>query len=266
MASVVISLHDVSPATFDESRRWLQLVERHGLVATLLVVPGRWRGSAPADSVEFVEWLKAAASRGHELSLHGWEHRSVSRSLSRSAHRSGLHRLIGRVLARGCEEFWMLGYDEAHRRVEQGLVALRECGVRTRGFTPPGWLSSPESRAALRDLDVDYTTSQFTVRDLVSRKKMPMFAFSQRPGSSVVDVAAWLNERSIETCVRRRWSFRLALHPDDLRHASIVTSVNRSMRLMARADLTSVTYGRLIDDQRSMRAGAVRLPTQWSTQ
>jgi predicted deacetylase len=262
MPSVVISLHDVSPATFEESRRWLQLVERHGLIATLLVVPGRWRGSAPADSVEFVEWLSAAAARGHELSLHGWEHRSVNPSASRSAHRSGIHRLIGQVLARGCEEFWMLGYDEAHQRVEQGLAALRECGVSTRGFTPPGWLSSPESRAALRDLDVDYTTSQFAVRDLITRKKVRMFAFSQRPGSSIADVAAWANERAIEACVRRRWSFRLALHPDDLRHASIVAAVNRSMRLMAGADLTSVTYGGLLDDRRSVRSGTV----QWSTQ
>ena len=43
---IIVSLHDVAPATATASARWLEVVERQQMVATLLVVPGPWRGSS----------------------------------------------------------------------------------------------------------------------------------------------------------------------------------------------------------------------------
>jgi uncharacterized protein len=180
--SIVVSLHDVAPATAAQSMRWLSIVEQHGMRASLLVVPGPWRNGSLANDAEFAAWLRAAGDRGHELSLHGWEHRAIRHNDdSRNATRR--HSLVGNVLARGCQEFWQLGLREADRRIAAGLEVLHAAGIETSGFTPPGWLASPETVTTLRKRGFAYTTTQRSVIDLRNDRVLPISALSQRPGS-----------------------------------------------------------------------------------
>lgn len=241
---VVVSLHDVAPASAAASAAWLDVVESHGWRATLLVIPGAWRGATLGEDAGFVDWLHAAADRGHELALHGWEHHGVLCDGRGPRHR--LRRCRGNVFARGCAEFNELDAVEARRRIHAGRRALSSVGIEPVGFTPPGWLASHDTVTVLRDEGFRYTTTQWAVLDLVGRRTIRMPAISQRPGSSLTLAASRANERVVGAFAARRRSLRIALHPDDLRHDELAAATHRMFTGLTRAGARSCTYEELV--------------------
>jgi predicted deacetylase len=127
---LVVSVHDVAPATAAETRSWLADLAGLGVPAALLVVPGPWRGPGLAEEPEFGAELRRAADAGHELALHGWSHTAQP-----GGDRS--RRWSGQVAARGAGEFWTLDAPQARARIELGLSALRAAGIEPRGVGPP---------------------------------------------------------------------------------------------------------------------------------
>jgi predicted deacetylase len=253
MPVAVVSLHDVAPATFEQSRHWLDRVEAHDLRATLLVVPGPWRSPGVASNPAFVAWLRAAHARGHEVSLHGWEHRGVDMESAITRGRSmtaAAARRYGQLMARGCGEFHTLGRFEAKRRLRLGLEALGTIGLHPTGFTPPGWLISSDSLVALRQLGFRYTTTQWSVIDLHGGRTLRIPALSQRPASPVADVAATFVRHAVEHRAQRGRAVRVALHPDDLAEQALVTSTERVLLTLSAAArsrrLRVVTYIELV--------------------
>ena len=251
MSVAVISIHDVAPATFARSREWLERVEAHGLRATLLVVPGPWGSDGLEHHDDVVAWLHDVAARGHELSLHGWEHRAVVDPVWAPTSRRGqLRSAYGRLLARGCAEFHDLGRDEAARRLRLGVAVMARCGIEPVGFTPPGWLSSPPARSVMADMGFAYTTSQWTVFDLRTDRRVRIPAVSQRPGSALAGIGATLNRVFVRHRARRSASVRLALHPNDLHHRSLVDATEQMLADLAaaqrRGSLDVVTYAELV--------------------
>ncbi|MDO8389128.1 MAG: polysaccharide deacetylase family protein [Actinomycetota bacterium] len=240
---VVISLHDVAPGSEHASRKWLQIVERHGMRASLLVIAGPWRGHSLAGDDRFAEWLRQAQGRGHELVLHGWHHHAVRDAL---ATPSALHRLYGAARARGCAEFHELGVDAARRRIEAGQAVMHHHGFDPRGFTPPGWLASAGTLQALRELGFAYTTTQWSVHDLRSDQRLQLMATSQRPGSRLARPAAAANERLAQRRFAAGRSLRLALHPDDLGTPGLRASTERTLADALVNGIESLTYGELV--------------------
>jgi hypothetical protein len=254
MSVVVISLHDVAPATLEQSRAWLDQVEARGLRATLLVVPGPWRDERLDGDPAFAEWLHAARRGGHELSLHGWEHRGVTmpRSVALSPTLTASRRLYGRIAARGCGEFHELGRVEAKQRLRMGRAALAGIGIETVGFTPPGWLISRDAITALRQLGFRYTTTQWSVHDLQRETTLRIPAVSHRPGSAIAAPAAKVTQGFVAHRVRTGRPVRIALHPDDLTHPALVAATERMLDTVAVAARTRgvqvVTYAELVGD------------------
>jgi hypothetical protein len=237
----VVSIHDVSSASFDESRRLLELCESSGLRATLLVIPGPWRGSRPAECRSFVSWLDRAQERGHEVSMHGWCHTGGS-----SRHPAD------RLLARGCGEFGALGRDEARELLELGLESMSRLGVEPVGFTAPGWLISEGSKRALVDLGFAYTTTHLSVIDFARSTSVAAPALCQRPGSVITPLGIRVVRRALVGRVAKGRSVRLALHPDDLSTEPLVEATRMLIQVMA-AGPTS-TYADLVTE--SQRATA----------
>jgi uncharacterized protein len=240
-ATVVVSLHDVAPASIAPSRRWLEMVERHGMVASLLVIPGPWRGHSLADAPECVRWLHEAVGRGHEVVLHGWEHRAVSApsgALLRSARAA--------VRARGCAEFATLDAERARHRVELGLGVLARHGFRPEGFVPPGWLALRSTDRVLADLDFTYTTTQWEVRVLSSEHTIRIPSTSQRPASLFTGTAASANLAVTRRFADRGRSMRIALHPDDLLDHRLEAATDRMLSMLGEAGHHSVTYRTLV--------------------
>ena len=240
---LVVSLHDVAPATFDESRAWLDLVEAHGLVASLLVVPGPWRSAQLVPGTPFVEWLRAAEARGHEVALHGWEHTAVHDPLHGG---SPLRRLRAQVRARGCAEFAELGAEEARRRITLGRQALCAAGFDPVGFVPPGWLAMRSTDAVLRDEGFAYTTTQWQVRDVRDGTIVRVASTSQRPGSALTAAAAAANLWIAHRCFESGRSLRIALHPDEIHDARLVRAADRMLLDASVHRHRTITYAELV--------------------
>lgn len=239
MKSLVVSIHDVAPASFTESQRWLEICESHGCRTSLLVIPGSWRGAGPLLEGEFAGWLRSAASRGHEVVMHGLNH---------VAHGSpsSVHATFGRVLARGCEEFWSVGYVDARERVLEGLAAFARVGLRPRGFVPPGWLLSPGGLEALRSTGFEYTTTHRSIVSIDGERVVRSLAMSQRPGGASAMVAAYTTRMVGHFQSRLSSVMRVALHPADL---AVDTCLRTDLALIGEAlghGFMSRTYGDVI--------------------
>lgn len=235
--TMIVSVHDVAPGTWSRSTAWLSLLDERSIPATLLVVAGPWQGPPLDEAPEVVAELYTARSRGHEISLHGWDHTATPITAPHLV-RSGLAQLR----ARGCGEFAVLDPVAARERLEAGLDVLRRVGLEPTGFTPPGWLASPGTLTALRSTDLRYTTSQWSIRDLRTWRRLRIPAFSHRPTSAL----AGLGARSLLALGRRRLdagrALRVALHPDDLSDGRLVESTLTLLELGREHGARFMTY------------------------
>ena len=228
MSELIVSLHDVAPSKAEMCRRWLEVLDSRNIKATLLVVPGLWNAKSLDSSPAFIEWLHAAQERGHEIGLHGFHHTS-----DRKYQTTLGRKVIGSVLARGCEEFWHLPYEEAHRRIRLGREKLHHFGFAPVGFVAPGWLMSPETVNALRDLGFSYTTTHTHFCDLASSTEIFIPSLSQRPQSLWTKAGVGINHATVSVMRLRKAPIRIAIHPNDVVNP-VVRNANISMidRLM----------------------------------
>ncbi|MAT05963.1 MAG: hypothetical protein CL424_13075, partial [Acidimicrobiaceae bacterium] len=128
--TVLVSIHDIHSTTSARSLELLDMIRRRGIRATLLVVPGPWRGQPLAATPELIERLTAASRDGYELALHGWRHEPATPTGAR--HRRN------RVLARGCAEFCDADLVTARGLIDRGVEEMDRHGWSPLGFTPPG--------------------------------------------------------------------------------------------------------------------------------
>lgn len=237
--AILVSIHDVAPSSFTTSRSLLDRVERSGLVATLLVVAGPWNGQRADEDDVFGSWLRGAAQRGHEVALHGWEHRRIDDT---DGPCSFGRRAVGTIAARGCDEFWLLGQREARRRLRRSIDVLHRIGVTPTGFTPPGWLASPGTIRAAADVGLHYRTSHLGIHDLRHDRHVYAPALSSRPGSRLTQPAAVLMERLAHKQLHLGATVRLACHPDDLSDPRIDAALSNVLATAQRLGATPRTY------------------------
>lgn len=244
---LLVSLHDVAPATLDASRRWARFLDERGVVATVLAIPGPWRGPSLADDAETREWLWVRQSGGDEIGLHGWVHR-VDRE-SRTARGT-----FGRAVARGAEEFWTLDGRQAARRVRRGLDILHTAGLDPVGFTPPGWLISPQARHAVLSCGLRYVADHRGAGGAHRGLRAP--ALSHRPNGFGERAGAL----ALEAIARRRAQaglpVRIALHPADLDRPELVAATLDAVDAVLEAGGRPTTYGAALDLVPAARSGA----------
>jgi predicted deacetylase len=208
--SVLVSIHDVTPALAPGVVRLWQLCTDRRVTPALLVVPD-WHGAWPLEShPEFVEWLRARAAEGAEIVLHGERHDEV-----------GLPRALGdsfRAWGRTAREAEFLTLDAvaAGERIARGLARLQRLGLRPVGFVPPAWLAREEGHRAVGASGLGFSEDQRIVRLFPSGRtvRSPVVRWSARSPAR-----AWASA----AVARARWTFqrgapllRVALHPQDL--------------------------------------------------
>ena len=211
MSQIVVSLHDVAPATAELSRRWLELLETLGVRASLLVIPGRWNGQELSHSPAFVDWLHAAESRGHEIVQHGLLH-TRDNNFTSTSKRSR----VGQLLGRGCQEFWELPYEEAFKRLIHGKSMMTKCGFHATGFVAPAWMMSEGTLDALRDTGFQYTNNHTHLINTQTGAKKFVVVTSQRPRSLLSLPGVAVTNGIAKYAESQGKPLRIAIHPADL--------------------------------------------------
>ena len=134
-ASLLISIHDVSPLTLSECEQAVALLAELGIGAsalTVLAIPHH-EGAAPLDvHPPTIEFLRRLEEEGARLVMHGLTHRMTGRAWS------PLGFFRAHLFARGQGEFHASDADEANRRLDEGTAILRRAGLEraARAFVP----------------------------------------------------------------------------------------------------------------------------------
>lgn len=246
---LIVSLHDIHPASWRHYRFFLDELAALGVSRTSLLAVPCWKGTAPLDgSPELVAWLREAATRGHDVCLHGFVH-GVERLRG-----GAVARLIGRLYTDREGEFYRLGYEDAVRRLRAGRELLARAGLEAAGFTPPAWLAGREVLRALADLGFAYTT---TLGSLVLpvdgvRLRAPTLVFSSRSPWRRRASLSWVPRWARLTAGAR--VLRIAVHPGDLLDPEIRRTLHGLVRTAA-GRRRPITY-RELADAASADAGA----------
>jgi len=226
MPRVHVSIHDVSPAFAGEVEDALAACAREGATAALLVVPdfhGRW----PLDRhPRFVDRLRELAAAGHEIYLHGYEHRASGRG-------RGLRSAFAQRVASGGEaELADLDRDEGERRIDAGAAMFAELGLRAAGFVAPAWQMARWVLPALAARGYRYAEDHFRVYDPVAHRARASLVLNF---ASRTPARLWSSALFVRAArpLRRVLPTRIALHPGDMRSAVLrreVASVLRAAR------------------------------------
>lgn len=236
--AVVVSVHDVAPATREQSARIIGELAQLGVnCCSLLVVPNyHHRGSSFADR-EFISWLRQLETAGHEIVMHGYYHARPA-----APGEDLRDRVITRVYTYGEGEFYDLGYDEAFRRISQARDEFRNAGLKPHGFIAPAWLLSAEAERAARECELEYTTRLRTVRDLRHGHtySAQSLVYSVRTPMRANLSRAW------NAVLFRRCKFspllRISIHPVDVEHPRVWRQITRFVRSAA-LERNAMTYG-----------------------
>jgi uncharacterized protein len=247
---IVVSVHDVAPATFACVEAWTDLLDVRGVRSTLLVIPGPYGGTSLTDDPRCAAWLRGRAAAGDEIALHGWEHRSLTphRSLARAAS--------GRVIARGCAELWDIHPAEVAPRLSRGRRVLTGAGLEVDGITPPGWLASRTTIGVAAALGFRYLATQWRILDLRDQRVVHLPAVSHRPGSRLEGLAARSLDRWARAALAGGRGLRLALHPRDVETKPLRDTTLRVLDAFLDAGADVVTYRHLLGISTPHRIGA----------
>jgi predicted deacetylase len=227
--TLLVSIHDVTPAFAPEVARLWAMCLRHSVTPALLVVPD-WHGQWPLERhPEFVEWLLGRAGEGAAIVLHGERHDEL-----------GLPRTAGdelRAWGRTAREGEFLSLDErgARLRIDRGIARLSALGLPPVGFVPPAWLAREDGHRAVAAAGLGFSEDGVSIRLHRPGRRLPspVVRWSSRThlralGSVAVARGRWMLQR------RARFP-RLALHPQDLSHPTIAHSLEPTLeRWLAR--------------------------------
>ena len=244
-ASLIVSVHDVAPASRETTEKILATLSRHGVsVCSLLVVPNcHHRGSA-TDDHEFVRWLKNLEAQGHEIVIHGYFHQRPRREAE-----SLRHKFITRLYTSDEGEFYDLDYEEAFRRIARAREDFLKAGLTPRGFIAPAWLLGPAGERAATAAEMDYTTRLTGIRDLRSGKDFPARTLVYSVRSDWRRAVSLVWNPALCQYLASAPVARISIHPPDHDHPRVWGQLLRlTDRLLE--DRVSTTYADWIAESR----------------
>ena len=247
---LIVSVHDVAPATRDICEQIIRDLSRLGVTAcSVLVVPNyHGRGESCGDR-QFVRWLRELEGHGHEIVIHGYYHQRP-----RAAREAIRSRLLTRFYTRDEGEFYDLAYEEAFRRIMMAREQFKSAGLTPRGFIAPAWLLGPEGERAARDAELEYTTRLTSVRDLRSGEtvRSRSLVYSVRSGWRAAMSLGW--NGTLSFALASSPLMRLGIHPPDYLHRPVWNQITRILERLTNARSTT-TYCDWVAESRISRGG-----------
>ena len=245
-AALVVSIHDVAPATQARAQEIISELAHHGVaVCSLLVVPNYHHCGCFTEDRGFVRWLQDLETKGHEIVIHGYFHERP-----RGGDEGVSQKLFTRFYTKDEGEFYDLDYDEAFRRITQAREEFKAAGLTPRGFIAPAWLLGTPGERAAADAELEYTTRLTGLRDLRSGEEFPArtLVYSVRSGWRRTASLAW-NGLLCRHLASRPLA-RVSIHPPDFHHREIWRQILRSIDRLTE-NRTPTTYRDWIAEKRS---------------
>ena len=246
--SLVVSVHDVAPATRSRVEEIVaELAHRGVAVCSLLVVPNYHHRGCFAEDRSFVRWLQELEAKGHEIVIHGYFHQRPARNGENLPNK-----FLTRLYTKGEGEFYDLDYDEAFRRITRARQEFTEAGLTPRGFIAPAWLLGTAAERAAADAEMEYTTRLTGVRDLRSGEdfRARTLAYSVRSGWRRTTSLVW-NTALARHLAGSRLA-RISIHPPDRDYPEIWRQLLRLTDRLVE-DRTATTYRDWIAERRVQR-------------
>lgn len=241
----VVSVHDVTPAHEDRLRRIMAtLAEREVPRTSILVIPDYHRGWDLRSHPRFVAWLHQLEDDGHELVLHGLEHRDPT------PWAGTLSQKLIRHIYSTEGEFYTLRYQEAVDRISRGLELFRSVGLTPCGFVSPAWMHNDEVIRAVKQMGLRYVTSLGGFTDLTTDRtiRAPAICFSPRTWTAASFSTLYC--AVLARLVDQDPVVRIAIHPGDItrrmitsRLLMILDRASATRRFVAYRDLLTVPVG-----------------------
>jgi predicted deacetylase len=239
---LLLSIHDVTPrfeATVERLYERLCRLTGTNRMA-MLVVPNHWGRAPLARDPAFAAKLRGWADEGVEMFLHGWFHKDDSR------HKGVGAALRARHMTAGEGEFLGLSRDEAQRRLAEGRALLEDLiGRPIAGFVAPAWLYGEGAKRALRDEGFALAEDHMRVwrpRDGAVLARGPVISWASRSRPRRLSSLGFA--ALARTALKPMPVVRIALHPGDASHASLLASIDRTVKSFLRSHLPA-RYGDL---------------------
>jgi predicted deacetylase len=235
--AVHVSIHDVSPVWVREVEAALELCDAVGARPALLVVPN-FHGSSPLlDDERFCERLRQLQSRGHEVYLHGFFHRSRERYDGTGAASRVAWLFAQRVASRGEAEMRDVSPEEGRKRLDEGERVLRAAGLRIDGFVPPAWSMSRWLLPSLAARGYSFTEDHLRVYDPAGKRVRAsvVLNWASRSPARLVSTVAWCRAAKY---ARALVPARIAIHPADMRFLSLRREIAQTLA-WARGDFVA---------------------------
>lgn len=232
---LVVSIHDVSPLTWDVVSRMIRDLAEVGVDrAALLVIPNHHSKAPIRDDPTFCEWVRKAAG-GHEIVLHGYFH------MRPQSTGGWWHRFVTEHYTAGEGEFYDLPEGEAMSRLERAKREFDAVGLASRGFIAPAWLLGREAERAVRKAGFEYTTRLRNFEDLATGRETvsQSLVWSVRSGWRRI-VSVWWNALLARKLFGAQL-LRVGLHPVDWEHRGIRNQALELIRV-ALAGRDAITY------------------------
>ena len=220
------SIHDVGPRFEREVDQLAALIERATGTTrfAMLVVPDHWDAAPIASDPAFQRRLRSWSDAGIEMFLHGWRHRDDRPTGFKARH-----------LTAGEGEFLHIERAEAERRLVEGRKLLEDAiGRPVTGFVAPAWLYGTPALEALRELRFPIAEDHFRVwqpTDGAVLARGPVISWASRSRARIA--SSLLFAGLARTALQPQRVVRVALHPGDTRIASLLTSIDRTLRRFA---------------------------------
>jgi predicted deacetylase len=244
--SLVVSVHDVAPATHQVTEKILtELAHRGVSVCSILVVPNYHHLGSSVENREFSLWLQELEARGHEIVIHGYFHERP-----RQPNEELRAKIVTRFYTNDEGEFYDLGYEEALLRITRARDEFQQIGLRSRGFIAPAWLLSDEGERAAIDAGLEYTTRLQTVRDFRSGKDFHArsLVYSVRNRWRRAASLAW--NGALLPYANQKALVRLSIHPPDFGCAEVWRQILRVVDTVTAARRV-MTYANWLEEERA---------------
>ena len=246
--ALIVSVHDVAPATRAAAERIIAELSHHQVpVCSLLVVPNYHHRGCCMDDRDFVRWLQDLEAQGHEIVIHGYFHERPRRDGERIREK-----FLTRFYTNDEGEFYDLDYDEAFRRIALARDDFAKAGLRPRGFVAPAWLLGSAAERAAAAAEMEYTTRLTGVRDLRFGDNFHARTLTYSVRNGWRRVASLLWNGALARQLAGALLARVSIHPSDLDHPEIWQQILRlTDRLIE--DRTATTYRDWIAERRTRR-------------